>query len=321
MKLMMHYGTDAVLLPATVIGHLNKASKRDIAVLMTLAADPAARLDLSAAVQSAAKALLLSEAEVETSLAFWRGTGVIATEEGEAPVAVNATAPKESAPAPKVISDRGMPVYSTEELGGVLERQQGLADLIDACQQTFGKIFNPGEVSIIAGMVDYLGFDGEFVLLLLSHCVRMEKKSLRYAEKMALSLHDEGVTDVQVLEERLHRIEVMASAVGQIRTMFGIGSRHFSAKENRMVENWVCGMQYPHEIIKFAYDISVDATKGEPTIPYANSILERWHNEGYKTLEDVKKAVAEYRRQKSDGKSSFDIDDFWEAALKRTYGE
>ena len=320
MKLMMHYGTDAVLLPATVIGHLNKASKRDIAVLMTLAADPAARLDLSAAVQSAAKALLLSEAEVETSLAFWRGTGVIATEEGEAPVAVNATAPKESAPAPKVISDRGMPVYSTEELGGVLERQQGLADLIDACQHTFGKIFNTGEVSIIAGMVGYLGFDGEFVLLLLSHCVRMEKKSLRYAEKMALSLHDEGVTEVQVLEERLHRIEVMASGMGKIRAMFGISSRSLTSKEKAVIEGWLCNMAYGEDVLKLAYEITVDSI-GKASIPYANSILERWYAEGYRTLEDVEKAIAEYRRQKNSGNANFDVDDFLEAALKRSFGE
>ena len=320
MKLLMNYGTDAVLLPAAVIEHLNKASKRDIEVLMTLAADPMSRVDLSAACTTAGARLSLSAAEIEASLAFWRGTGIVGTEEGAARVS-KAQALAADAPAPRRVTDRGMPVYSSEELGGVLERRAELAGLIDACQRTFGKIFNTGEVSIIAGMVDFLGFDGEYVLLLLSHCVRMEKKSLRYAEKLALSLHDEGVTDSAVLEERLRRIEVMASAVGQIRTMFGIGSRHFSAKENRMVENWVCGMQYPHEIIKLAYDISVDATKGEPTIPYANSILERWHNEGYKTLEDVKKAIAEYRRQKSDGKSSFDVDDFWEAALKRTYGE
>ena len=320
MKLMMHYGTDAVLLPATVVGHLNKASKRDITVLMTLAADPMARLDLSAAVQSAAKALSLSEAEVEASLAFWRGTGVITTEEGDAPVEVSATAPKEAAPAPKVVSDRGMPVYSTEELGGVLERQQGLAELIDACQHTFGKIFNTGEVSIIAGMVDYLGFDGEYVLLLLSHCVRMEKKSLRYAEKMALSLHDEGVTDVQVLEERLHRIEVMASGVGKIRAMFGIASRSLTSKEKAMIEGWLCNMAYEEDVLKMAYEITVDSI-GKASIPYANSILERWYAEGYRSLEDVKKAIAEYRRQKNSGNANFDVDDFLEAALKRSFGE
>ena len=319
MKLLMNYGTDAVLLPAAVIEHLNKASKRDIEVLMLLAADPMSRVDLAAAYATAGARLALSTAEIEASLAFWRGTGIISTVEGGESVSVART-PAAEAPAPRRVTDRGMPVYSSEELGGVLERRGELAGLIDACQRTFGKIFNTGEVSIIAGMVDFLGFDGEYVLLLLSHCVRMEKKSLRYAEKLALSLHDEGVTDSAVLEERLHRIEVMASGVGKLRTMFGISSRSLTTKEKAMIEGWLCTMGYGEDVLKLAYEITVDSI-GKASIPYANSILERWHTEGYKTLEDVQRAIADYRSKKNNGNANFDVDDFLEAALKRTFGE
>ncbi|MBR6727364.1 MAG: DnaD domain protein [Clostridia bacterium] len=324
MRMKFQFGTDAVLLPASAAAHFDKATKKDIRILFELAAEPLFAVDADAACKVIAARLAVSVGEIDAALAFWRGTGVlVALEEGESAGAspVQATPAPAAAPAARVVTDRGMPMYSSEELSGVLERRKELAGLIDACQRTFGKIFNTGEVSTVAGMVDYLGFDGEYILLLLSHCVRMEKKSLRYAEKLAISLHDEGVTDVANLEERLHRIEMMDSAIGRIRTMFGIGSRRLSTKESRMVEKWVCGMQYPHEIINFAYEISVDATKGEPTIPYANAILERWYAEGYKTLDDVQKAIADYRRKKNNNTASFDVDDFFEAALKRTYGE
>lgn len=319
MKLLMNYGTDAVLLPATVAEHLHKATKRDLSVLLALAAEPLSRLDLEAACAAVTARLSLAPAEVEAALAFWRGAGVVLTEEGDAAVAA-APAAKEAPAVPRVVTERGMPVYSSEELSGVLERRGELAGLIDACQRTFGKIFNTGEVSIIAGMVDYLGFDGEYILLLLAHCVRMEKKSLRYAEKLAISLHDEGVTDATVLEDRLHRIEVMATATGKLRAMFGISSRSLTTKEKGMIENWLCNMQYTEDVLQLAYEITVDSI-GKASIPYANTILERWHAEGYKTLEDVQTAIADYRRKKSDERSSFDVDDFWEAALKRTYGE
>ena len=87
-----------------------------------------------------------------------------------------------------------------------------------------------------------------------------------------------------------------------------------------MIEKWVCTMQYPTEVLQKAYEITVD-TINKPAIPYAHTILERWYSEGYRTLEDVEKAIAEYRRKKDEGKSSFDVDDFFEAALKRTYGK
>lgn len=318
MKMKFQYGTDAVILPASAAAHFDKATKQDIAVLFALAAEPTLSVDADAACKAVTVKLALKPGELEAALAFWRGTGVLLTAEGEAD-----PSPIASEPAPakvRVVTERGMPLYSSEELSGLLERRKELASLIDECQRTFGKIFNTGEVSIVAGMMDHLGFDGEYVLLLLAHCVRMEKRSLRYAERVALTLHDEGVTDAADLEERLRRIEVMATATGKLRAMFGISSRSLTTKEKGMIEKWLCVMQYSDDVLQLAYEITVDAI-GKASIPYANTILERWFAEGYKTLEDVQNAIADYKRKKSDNNASFDVDDFFEAALKRSFGE
>ena len=149
MKLLMNYGTDALLLPATVAEHLHKATKRDLSVLLALAAEPLSRLDLEAACAAVAARLSLAPAEVEAALAFWRGAGVVLTEEGDAAVAA-APAAKEAPAVPRVVTERGMPVYSSEELSGVLERRGELAGLIDACQRTFGKIFNNFALKLLA---------------------------------------------------------------------------------------------------------------------------------------------------------------------------
>ena len=322
MKLYFTYGTDALLLPSQVIQHVDKASKRDIKILLSLAAEPLARIDLAAACHAVAQRLSLTEREVDTALSFWRGTGTVSVlEEDAAPVTAAAPAEKEKATStPRVIAENGLPSYSSTELSGLLERRLELAALVDECQRVFGKIFNTREVSQIAGMVDYLGFDGDYILLLLSHCVRMEKKSLRYAEKMAISLYDEGVTESHALEERLQRIELMATSVGKIRAMFGIASRALTAKEKGMIERWVCQMQYGDDVLQLAYETTVNSIN-KASIPYANTILERWYADGYRTIEDVERALAEYRRKKAEGNGSFDVDDFFEAALQRTYGE
>jgi DnaD/phage-associated family protein len=326
MRLIWNYGTDVLTLPATLAAHVDKATKKDLRVLLALAADPRARIDLDAAIAAVAKGLSLSDAEIAASLSFWRGTGILLADEGEestskqAPAPMQELAPAQESTSVRVVTERGLPVYSSEELAGVLERRVELGALVDECQRAFDKIFNMSEVGMIAGLVDHLGLSAEYILLLLTHCRRMEKKSLRYAEKMAISLHDEGVDSAEELEARLHRIEVMATAVGKIRAMFGLSSRSLTTKEKGMIENWVCTMQYADAVLQKAYEITVD-TINKPSIPYANTILERWYSEGYRTLEDVEKAIAEYRRKKDEGKSSFDVDDFFEAALKRTYGQ
>lgn len=321
MKLCFTYGNDALLLPVQVTEHVDKASKKDIKVLLSLAAEPTARLDLAAGCRIVAQRLSLTDAEIQTSLSFWRGTGIIeVVEDEESGVAAFDVPATSAAPTvqPRVIADKGLPSYSSDELSGLLQRRGELASLIDECQRVFGKIFTTREVNLIAGMVDYLGFEGDYILLLLSHCVRMEKKSLRYAEKMALTLYDEGVTDSSVLEERLRRIELMASSVGKVRALFGIASRALTSKEKTMIEKWVCTMQYDDDVLRLAYETTVNAIN-KASIPYANTILERWYAQGYRTITDVERALAEYRRKKTEG--SFDVDDFFEAALKRTYGE
>ncbi|MBQ3063367.1 MAG: DnaD domain protein [Clostridia bacterium] len=312
------YGSRVIVLPATALAVAEHASALDLRVLLALAGNPDLLVNPAASAASLAGALNVSPADIGNSLAFWRGAGVLLEQEGGVTSLTTAepVAPVKTKP---LTADRGLTDYTAAELAQAVQGNVELSALINACQQTFGKIFTTAEVGIIAGLFEQLSLDGEYILLLLSHCVRMEKKSLRYAEKTALSLYDEGVTSAVALEERLRRIEIMADATGKIRTMFGLSSRSFTTKEKKMIENWICTMQYSHDIIRLAYDATVDAI-GKPSIAYANTILERWYAEGYHTVEDITAAMETYRRQKMGG-SSFDIDDFFEAALKNTYGE
>ncbi len=310
MSIQFVYGTRVTVLPHAVAAHIDKATKKDIRILLELAAAP------DATTATIAAAAGVGTAEVEAALAFWRGTGVLTVVEGEgvAPVAVA------EAPAVRVVAEKGLPSYSTEELSEVLSRRSELAQLVNDAQQAFGKVFNTHEIAIIAGLADYLGLDEEYILLLLTHCRNMEKKSLRYVEKMAITLHDEGIHNAEELEARLHNIEIMASACGKVRALFGISSRALTTKEKTMIEKWICVMKYDEEMLRRAYEITVDSTT-KPSIPYANSILERWYAEGYRTLADVDAALAEYKRKKAGDGASFDVDEWFEAALKRTYGE
>ncbi len=310
MSIQFVYGTRVAVLPHAVAAHIDKATKKDIRILLEFATAP------DAALATIAAAAGVGLGEVEASLAFWRGTGILSVSEGED---LTAVAPAQMTTT-KVVAEKGLPSYSTEELSEVLSRRAELAQLVNDAQQAFGKVFNTHEIAIIAGLVDYLGLDEEYVLLLLTHCRNMEKKSLRYVEKMAITLHDEGVHNAQDLEARLHNIEIMASACGKVRALFGISSRALTTKEKTIIEKWICVMKYDEEMLRRAYEITVDSTT-KPSIPYANSILERWHAEGYRTLADVDAALADYKRKKAGNGSSFDVDEWFEAALKRTYGE
>ena len=87
-------------------------------------------------------------------------------------------------------------------------------------------------------------------------------------------------------------------------------------------------MKYPIEVIEKAYEITVDATS-KPTLHYANTVLERWHSEGLLTLDQILDSYKEKGNAKGkksgasapDVSSSFDTDEFFDAAVKRNLGE
>ena len=149
--------------------------------------------------------------------------------------------------------------------------------------------------------------------MLCAHCAELGKKSLRYIEKTAFSLYDGGIVTPDALADYIEKVNLQRSAEGKIRSLFGMKDRELTTKEKKFIEKWIVTFGYDIEIIKKAYEKTVDAIH-EPSPAYANSILERWNKEGLKTLSDIEAAEAE----KLPGEGSFDTDDFFEAALKRS---
>ncbi len=341
MEWKWNYGQGVLVLPSTVPEA--DATPEQLRVLLWLASDPT----LFAKPAQLARLAGADRDEIGDILDFWQSVGVLSngkeaqeskkaqrkptdkpakpaidtkktTSATETKPALEAKPAAEAKPAFLARADE-LPNYSTAELSDLLEKSQSLRMLIEEAQNTWGKIFNPYETTILVGLSDYLGLDNEYILLLLAHCKRVGKKSLREVEYYALRLVDKGITDATALEEYIKCNEMRRSIEGKIRTMFGLGSRAFTTKEETMINNWA-SYGYGEDIIRRAYDITVGTAK-EASIPYANSILKCWHSEGLDTAAQIDAKLDAEREKKGQAvmTGSFDTDDFFEAALKRSY--
>jgi DnaD/phage-associated family protein len=354
MKITFHYGDGVINLPADLMAVLPRADLTALRVLLYVA--NAAGVDVSP--QEIAEACACESSQVETALAFWHGAGLLSQQSAAAEAAPTKKAAKASTavrargtakvsgkvqanareasmpdgdqpdgtPATNVVvktSATALPAYTTEELAAVLERRRELTALIDECSHVFGKIFNTHEVSQLIGLADYLGLEDDYLLLVLAHCVKIGKKSLRYAVNTAIALYDNGITDAAALQECLKAREEKEAREGKLRSMFGLGSRALTTKEKKMFEAWLSVHHFTTEVIQMAYERTVNAT-GKPSIPYANSILERWAAAGLNSIEQINEAEAAYEKQGKNGPTagnSFDTNDFFDAALQRSFGE
>ncbi len=322
MKLTINYGQDVVVLPLRPLTErARKATKNDLCLLFVLASDGRLRADYAAEADRAAAEAGVSRADLDRALSFWQGAGVIDVEEADG-AAVQAAEPEEPAPKPEKKLERAseLPHYTIEQLTTLLETRAEAKSLVDAAQQTFGKMFTTMEVNVVLGMLDYLALDAEYILILLAWCAAKGKKNLRYAEKMAYELSKDGIGDAETLDKYLRRRDELDSAFGQLRKLFGIGERTLTAKEKAAFGRWIDEYHYGVEIVTRAYEMTVDAI-GKASIPYADSILARWHSEGIDTPEkiDADSAARAKSKAEGDGASSFDTDTFFEDALKRSY--
>ena len=319
-KIAVNYGTGICVLPQTAVECVDKAKKFDIKVLMHLCSSEKYRGE--GGIEALASELECSANEIETSLAFWRGTGILSAEE-------KAIAEKEDNPtstteqeieAPKRVKVSELPVYTSSELNALLEKHRHVVELIDECQNILGKIFTAADIKVLMALVDYLGLDNDYILVLMHYAARIDMRSLRYIEKMAVSCLDDGFTDARELQTELRSREERASLEGKIRGVFGIGQRKLTSKEKKCVENWITNFKYDVDVIEKAYEITVGAT-GKPSIPYANAILEKWFAEGAKDIDAVNAILEARAEEKHDEGSSFNVDEFFDAALKRSYSD
>lgn len=318
-------------LPQGIGDVFENADKTDLCVLaavllLTRSSDACEATALAAS-------LGLAQSEVDASLKFWRGAGLLGTAkaDGGTKSVAKKTGVVKQAPSSMPSAHRNgalersgsLENYTSAELAELLEKRRVSAWFIDEAQRILGKVFRTYDTGILVGIVDQLGFEEEAALAILAYIAGKGKKTLRYAEQVALTLHDAGITETAAVLDRINRMERSGEMITKIRSLFGAADREMTATEKRLFTTWTETYAYDVEVIRLAYDITVDSIH-KPVPKYTNSILEKWYTEGLRTAEEVERYLREQKEQKGEGDSlakSYDIDDFFEAALQRSFEE
>lgn len=299
MKADFLYGTSVLTLPADVKKYLSAASESDMRVLLALASGERDTASISGVCG-------IGEGEVAVSLAFWRGAGIIKTDGEPAPETKKPEASRK-APSPKSYSMTG------EEIERICADKPELKCTVDKCQTIMGKVFTFSEAGVIVYLYDHLRLDCEYILLLCNYCRRQGHDSMRYFEKTAMNLFDRGINSVEALEKYFISESKLGDYEGQIRKLYGMGTRALTSAEREYLRLWA-EWEIASELVTASYEEMMKNIP-QPKLSYENKILKNWHEAGVKTVDDAK--AGGFIGGKSGSSPSFDLDEFFELAVER----
>ena len=325
-KLKINYGEGILCLPkAEVLDTLTAADGFSLKVLLLIASEENLRGDYNALSKELCTRLDCTATALKKAVTFWQNRGILelCSAENEAStseVAAVGSAKAESSEKGGYLQTSELPTYTEGEVADVIEKSTELRGTIDICQQIVGKIFTPAEAQTVVRLFDHLRLDGEYIVTLFAYCRDNGKKSLRYIEKTAIGLYDEGIDTTSALNEHIKRLERRDELTAQVKNLIGAASRQLTAKEKKYIEQWTMEWNFDIDVISRAYEVTVDSI-GDVKLPYMSRVLENWFNSGFTTLEGVEASLEAYKKNKAEAEntaSGFDTDEFFKAAVARS---
>ncbi len=262
--------------------------------------------------EALAQELALDQDAVLDALDYWQQEGLLASREGqltpaaqpEAPQAP--AAPQTPAQAPGLPPKRRLVRPDTQHLAARMGESEEIRFLMQEAQATFGKTISPAMAATLLAMCDDYGLPVEVVVMLLHYAKDVGKTGTAYLDSVARDWAESGVFTLEAAEKKLQELEEHRQAWAKVQSAAGLPRRAPSRKEEDAAYRWVYQWKFTGEMLRAAYERCVDNT-GKFNISYINKILEGWHKQGARNLQEVDALEAKKKEEREQG-TSYDID-------------
>lgn len=193
-------------------------------------------------------------------------------------------------PAPMLPGER--PSYSEQDVLSAMEEDNSFRSLYSEIQRLLGKTLNTEELKILLGFTRYLGMPSDVISVLVCYCKdrarqrgSLRNPSLRTIEKEAYAWAEQGIDTMEGAAAFIREQNLRNSRLSRLKKILQIHGRNLTAAEERYAQSWL-DMGFREELISMAYERTCLNTGGL-NWAYMNKILQRWHEQGFTSAEDV----------------------------------
>ena len=263
-----------------------------------------------------------SRTDVQDALNYWVIHGIIVSEKGTAPHAepgapvlryTAAPQPQEALPTPPEMGKTdSIPIsaipdaeerkivtitqmrhrLSTQEINDMAARDNSIGHLLQETQQILGDTLSPIFSDLIVGLYSYYGMSPDMILMLVQYCVSINKKSVRFIEKVAANWLEQGIDSHEKAEAQILRATQHDQIENRVKSAFGIYDRTLVPSEKKFIAAWTDDYHYDVPLIQLAFERAVES-KGKLSFAYINGILSNWHQKGIRSLQEAQREIAE----------------------------
>lgn len=308
MRLVNNQTDSVFLMPKEVLKIINNAKKSEIKLILYIFAN----IDKPFDEEIAAQELGETVQSISSALAFWRGSGIISQEDDG-----NISLRKKTGVSPDKKQEKAEPVlesrpYSTTEVSEALLSDTEFKQLVNYAEHTLGELLNPSKVASLLYLYDNLGMQCDVIMGIIAYCVSIDKGKLRYVEKTAQGMHNDGVVTYKDLESYLANKKKYAEYESMVKRVIGAENRSLTSSEAKHVQVWEKEYKANEELVKLAYDKTI-STINKPSMPYMSKILESWFKNG---LDSAQKVLESEQTNKAESKKNVDNDSSFDFSLE-----
>lgn len=185
------------------------------------------------------------------------------------------------------------PRYTEEDVINA-RQDMNFTALCGELERILGKTLTTEERKILLGMIRYLGMSSEVIFMLVCYCrdrARQKGKlrlpSLISIEKEAYAWAERGIDTVEEAAAFIHKQNLRDAKIEKLKQILQIRGRSLTQGERKYAEAWL-EMGFAEDALALAYERTCLNTGGL-NWAYMNKILQRWHEAGFHTAQQISK--------------------------------
>ncbi len=159
-------------------------------------------------------------------------------------------------------------------------------DMLQDIEKLLSRPLSSKEMTVYIEWIKDYNFSPEIILLLIQYCVSKGKTDWRYIEKIALGWFDAKIETIDDAQMYIKKHEDKWIKIRKILNYLGAKDGEIMKPQEEILDKWINIYNFPLDVIFKACDICFQRiNKGD--FKYIDGILNSWHKDGLKTLQDV----------------------------------